>query len=97
MPASVRRRVGTTPRAEQPDREAAWIAEHDGKHAGCVVCVAKDDRTAQLRVLLVDPSARGLGLGRRLVEVCVDFARTAGYSRLVLGPMTPSSRPCAST
>ena len=65
-------------------REAAWIAEVDGRRAGCVMCVAKDDRVARLRILLVDPSARGLGLGHRLVAECVDFARRAGYEELVL-------------
>ena len=49
-------------------REGAWIAEHAGKRVGCVLCVRKDDETAQLRILLVTPEARGLGLGRRLVD-----------------------------
>jgi GNAT superfamily N-acetyltransferase len=65
-------------------REAAWIAEVGGRRAGCVMCVAKDDRVAKLRILLVDPSARGLGLGHRLVGECVEFARRAGYQELVL-------------
>ncbi|MBP2702447.1 MarR family transcriptional regulator [Microbispora sp. RL4-1S] len=67
-----------------PAREAAWIAEVDGEPAGCVFCVRKDDETAQLRLLLVDPRARGMGLGRRLVEECVRFARQAGYRRIML-------------
>jgi GNAT superfamily N-acetyltransferase len=79
-----------------PDREAAWIAELGGRRVGCVFCVAEDradaagsagvaDRqTAKLRILLVDPSARGRGLGVRLVEECVRFARGAGYRRLRL-------------
>jgi GNAT superfamily N-acetyltransferase len=66
------------------EREAAWIAELDGERAGCVFCVAADDRTAQLRILLVDPRARGLGLGTRLTRTCVDFARAAGYERMRL-------------
>jgi DNA-binding MarR family transcriptional regulator/GNAT superfamily N-acetyltransferase len=65
-------------------REAAWIAEVDGQPVGCVFCVRYDDSTAQLRLLLVDPSARGLGLGRRLVEECLRFARLAGYTRMRL-------------
>ncbi len=65
-------------------REAAWIAELDGRRAGCVFCVRKDDDTAQLRILLVDPFARGNGLGDRLVAECVAFARGAGYKRVML-------------
>jgi DNA-binding MarR family transcriptional regulator/GNAT superfamily N-acetyltransferase len=67
-----------------PAREALWIAEADGEPVGCVMCVARDASTAQLRVLLVDPSARGLGLGSRLVDECLRFARRAGYARMVL-------------
>jgi GNAT superfamily N-acetyltransferase len=65
-------------------REAAWIAERDGQRVGCVFCVAADERTAQLRILLVDPSARGHGLGARLVDECLSFAREAGYERMKL-------------
>lgn len=67
-----------------PLRERAWIAEADGRPAGCVFCVRKDDRTAQLRLLLVEPWARGAGTGDRLVGECIAFARGAGYSELVL-------------
>ena len=67
-----------------PRREAAWIAEVDGEPVGCVLCVRKDDDTAQLRILLVDPAARGLGIGARLVGECLTFARRAGYKRIVL-------------
>jgi GNAT superfamily N-acetyltransferase len=67
-----------------PAREAAWIAEVDGRRAGCVFCVAAGDQTAKLRILLVDPAARGLGLGDRLVSACLDFARRAGYARMEL-------------
>jgi GNAT superfamily N-acetyltransferase len=67
------------------DREAAWIAEVDGARMGCVFCVRGDDcSTAKLRLLLVDPAARGLGLGTRLVEECLRFARAAGYARITL-------------
>jgi len=71
---------------DAPDarREAAWIAEVDGLRAGCVLCVADDERTARLRLLLVEPAARGAGIGSRLVEECVRFARRARYQRLVL-------------
>jgi GNAT superfamily N-acetyltransferase len=67
-----------------PAREAAWIAEVDGKRAGCVFCVAADETTAQLRILLVHPRARGHRLGGRLTDECVAFARRAGYARMKL-------------
>jgi DNA-binding MarR family transcriptional regulator/GNAT superfamily N-acetyltransferase len=62
----------------------AWIAEVDGARAGCVFCCARDEHTAQLRLLLVEPWARGSGLGRRLVAECIDFARRCGYAEIVL-------------
>jgi DNA-binding MarR family transcriptional regulator/GNAT superfamily N-acetyltransferase len=66
-------------------RENAWIAECDGRPAGCVFCVRGDDeRTAQLRLLLVEPSARGLGIGRTLVGECIRFARGADYDAITL-------------
>ena len=65
-------------------REAAWIAELGGRRVGCVFCVAADETTAQLRILLVDPSERGRELGTRLVDECLDFARAAGYARMKL-------------
>jgi GNAT superfamily N-acetyltransferase len=67
-----------------PAREAAWIAELGGRRVGCVFCVAGDEATAKLRILLVHPDARGHGLGGRLVDECVDFARAAGYARMRL-------------
>ena len=68
----------------KPGRENAWLAEVDGQRAGCVLCVRKDDETAQLRVLLVEAWARGHGLGARLVDECIRFARGSGYRKLVL-------------
>jgi GNAT superfamily N-acetyltransferase len=70
--------------SHDPSRETGWIAERDGQRAGCVFCIAKDDQTAQLRNLLVDSEARGLGVGSRLVHECLAFARSAGYARMVL-------------
>jgi DNA-binding MarR family transcriptional regulator/GNAT superfamily N-acetyltransferase len=72
--------------AARADRtgEAAWIAEVAGERAGCVFCMRKDEQTAQLRLLLVEPSARGLGIGGRLVAECLAFARRAGYREIVL-------------
>ncbi len=67
-----------------PQRENAWIAEVDGAPVGSIFCVKRDEDTAQLRLLLVEPSARGMGIGARLVEECVRFARQARYRRIVL-------------
>lgn len=64
---------------------AAWIAEIDGRRAGCVFCMpAADPDTAQLRLLLVEPWARGAGVGTRLVDECLRFAKRTGYRRIVL-------------
>jgi DNA-binding MarR family transcriptional regulator/ribosomal protein S18 acetylase RimI-like enzyme len=65
-------------------RENAWIAEIDGRRAGGVCCVRKDEHTAQLRILIVEQWARGQGIGARLVGECTAFARDAGYRKLVL-------------
>jgi DNA-binding MarR family transcriptional regulator/GNAT superfamily N-acetyltransferase len=67
-----------------PAGERCWIAEMDGENVGCVFVVKENDRAAKLRLLLVDPRARGLGLGTRLVEECVRFARNRGYEKLTL-------------
>jgi len=76
--------VGDFTRDLVADRERVWIADVDGHRAGCVFCKQRDADTAQLRLLLVDPWARGIGLGGRLVDACIDFARTAGYGRMML-------------
>jgi DNA-binding MarR family transcriptional regulator/GNAT superfamily N-acetyltransferase len=67
-----------------PEAEAAWIAEVDGTPAGCVFCVRENATTARLRLLLVEPWARGLGIGSRLVEEVLRFARQAGYTEITL-------------
>jgi GNAT superfamily N-acetyltransferase len=82
--ALVGRIVAAYATEHDPAREAAWMAEVNGQRAGCVFCVAADEETAKLRILLVHPSARGHGLGTRLVDTCVDFARAAGYRRITL-------------
>jgi GNAT superfamily N-acetyltransferase len=74
--------------ADKPDPagQAGWIAEGPDGRVGCVLCVPDDTETdvAKLRVLLVDPDARGHGLGGRLVDECLAFARAAGYQRMRL-------------
>lgn len=82
--AVVARIVAEYAERHDPRRENAWIAEIRGEPVGCVFCVRKDDETAQLRILLVEPSARGVGVGAALVDECITFARKVGYRRIVL-------------
>jgi GNAT superfamily N-acetyltransferase len=67
-----------------PKKERCWIAEMAGERVGCVFVVKASDTVAKLRLLLVEPGSRGLGLGNRLVEECIRFSRNRGYEKLTL-------------
>jgi DNA-binding MarR family transcriptional regulator/ribosomal protein S18 acetylase RimI-like enzyme len=67
-----------------PKKERCWVAEMQEEQVGSIFCVKASEGVAKLRLLLVDPKARGLGLGTRLVKECVRFARRSGYKKLIL-------------
>jgi DNA-binding MarR family transcriptional regulator/GNAT superfamily N-acetyltransferase len=71
-------------RTLDPKRERCWVAEREGANVGSVFLVRKSETVAQLRLMYVEPDARGLGIGRRLAEECIRFGRQAGYRKIVL-------------
>ena len=82
--ALVARVVADFGAGHDPARERAWIATLDDRPVGCIFCVRRDEGTAQLRLLLVEPDARGHGVGSALVDACLSFATSAGYREIVL-------------
>ena len=67
-----------------PKRERCWIAEMNGENVGSIMLAKESDAVARIRLLLVDPKARGLGLGAQLTDECIRFARRAGYKKMTL-------------
>ena len=76
--------LGNFAKKFDPSRERSWVAESNGRAVGCVFVTSDSDVFARLKCLLVEPRVRGLGLGTRLVQECIDFARGAGYQKLTL-------------
>jgi GNAT superfamily N-acetyltransferase/DNA-binding MarR family transcriptional regulator len=76
-------------------REAAWIAEGGGQRLGTISCMRENDDTARLRLFILVPEARGLGLGQRLHDTCLEFARRQGYRRMVLWTHESHRAACA--
>jgi len=68
----------------EPSRERAWIATRGGERLGSIFCVEAPDGIAKLRLFLVEPAARGQGLGKRLLDLCLRYARDRGYPGLTL-------------
>lgn len=78
-----------------PERERGWIAEEGGQRLGSIFCVSNGAETAKLRLFLLTPKARGKGLGKRLLQACMDFARETGYTEMVLWTHESHRAACA--
>jgi GNAT superfamily N-acetyltransferase len=78
-----------------PAREAGWIAEAGGRPLGSIFCVGMSDEVAKLRLFLLEPEARGRGLGQRMLAHCMDFARAKGYARMTLATHESHRAACA--
>ena len=78
-----------------PDCERGWVAERAGVPLGSIFCVLKDRTTAKLRLFLLTPEARGLGLGRHMLDACMTFARQSGYKRMELWTHESHAAACA--
>ena len=78
-----------------PSCERGWIAEQDGARLGSIFCVRLTEQSAKLRLFLLDPHARGLGLGKRLLQTCMAYARDAGYSDMQLWTHESHEAACA--
>ncbi|WP_425044041.1 GNAT family N-acetyltransferase [Primorskyibacter sp. S87] len=81
--------------SHDPLREHGWIAEADGNRLGSIFCVSAGAHTAKLRLFLLLPEARGQGLGRRMLQLCMTFARDAGYREMVLWTHESHRAACA--
>ena len=82
-------------RNQDPTCERGWIAEQDGRRLGSIFCVRLDEATAKLRLFLTLPEARGTGLGRRLLDECMRYARGRGYTRMQLWTHESHRAACA--
>jgi GNAT superfamily N-acetyltransferase len=71
-------------RHHNPQKERIWIAEQDGERVGSVMIVDSGEQVAQLRLLLVEPKARNKGIGKRLIDECIDFSKKNGYKKIRL-------------
>lgn len=78
-----------------PNMEQGWIAEQNGQRLGNIFCVKLDEKTAKLRLFLLVPEARGLGLGKLLLTTCMTFARDKGYQRMQLWTHESHEAACA--